>query len=396
MHRYLKKAVCYLAILICVPYFVTVFLNGSGRGGSVEVDETYVRVESSESGDGSGNGADIADGDGLDGSAKSRGLENRDSSGDRDVDDDGVDKKNAETGGDSGSKEKNGNDNNSNESMNGNGAEGESEKGADSGDSGSKERNGNDSNSRDSRKIIEMPLEDYGISVMAKEMPGSYKKEAWKAQAVLVRTSICEKMNQDGSDTVLEQNYLTDAQKKQLWGNNKYYSYYNKLKKAWEETDGEILTWKGKPAYAPFCRLTNGSTRDAKESLGEEYPYLKKVTCPKDLENEWQIQTTMVKDLDAKVTALDSAGYVKKVRIGKEIMSGEAFREKYHLASSSFILQKYDGKLRIITCGVGHGYGMSQYTANEMAKKGKTYKEILGYFYKKTKIREVAEIVQGE
>ena len=62
MHRYLKKAVCYLAILIFVPYFVTAFLNGSGRGGSVEVDETYVRVESSESGDGSGNGADIADG----------------------------------------------------------------------------------------------------------------------------------------------------------------------------------------------------------------------------------------------------------------------------------------------------------------------------------------------
>lgn len=338
MHRYLKKAVCYLAILICVPYFVTAFLNGSGRGGSVEVDETYVRVESSESGDGSGNGADIADGDENDGGSK-----NRDGSGGRDTDVDGVDKKNA-----------------------------------------------------GSRKIIEMPLEDYGISVMAKEMPGSYKKEAWKAQAVLVRTSICEKMNHDGSDTVLEQSYLTDAQKKQLWGSNKYYSYYNKLKKAWEETDGEILTWKGKPAYAPFCRLTNGSTRDAKESLGEEYPYLKKVTCPKDLENEWQIQTTMEKKLDAKVTALDSAGYVKKVRVGEEIMSGEAFREKYHLASSSFILQKYAGKLRIITCGVGHGYGMSQYTANEMAKKGKTYKEILGYFYKKTKIREVAEIVQGE
>ncbi len=349
MHRYLKKSVCYLAILICVPYFVTAFLNGSGRGGSVEVDETYVRVESSESGDGSGNGADIVDGEENGGGSK-----NRDGSGGRDVDDDSV---------------KN---------------------------SGSKERNGNNSNLRGSKKIIEMPLEDYGISVMAKEMPGSYRKEAWKAQAVLVRTSICEKMNQDGSDTVLEQSYLTDAQKKQLWGSNKYYSYYNKLKKAWEETDGEILTWKGKPAYAPFCRLTNGSTRDAIESLGEEYPYLKKVTCPKDLENEWQIQTTMEKKLDAKVTALDSAGYVKKVRVGEEIMSGEAFREKYHLASSSFILQKYDGKLRIITCGVGHGYGMSQYTANEMAKKGKTYKEILGYFYKKTKIREVAEIVQGE
>lgn len=67
-----------------------------------------------------------------------------------------------------------------------------------------------------------------------------------------------------------------------------------------------------------FARLTNGSTRDAKESLGEEYPYLKKVTCPKDLENEWQIQTTMEKKLDAKVTALDSAGYVKKCGLGKK------------------------------------------------------------------------------
>lgn len=315
MHRYLKKAIGYLAILICVPYFVTVFLNGSGRAGSAEVDATYVRVVQY----GSGNGTHAADGDDSEGSGNA-------------------------------------------------------------GD----------------RKIIEMPLEDYGISVMAKEMPGSYKKEAWKAQAVLVRTAICEKMNQDGRDTVLERSYLTDAQKKQLWGSNKYYSYYNKLTKAWEETDGEILTWKGKPAYVPFCRLTNGSTRDAKESLGEEYPYLKKVTCPKDLEDEWQIQTTMVKNLDAKVTALDSAGYVKKVRVGEETMNGEAFREKYHLASSSFILQKYDGKLRIITCGVGHGYGMSQYTANEMAKKGKTYKEILDYFYKKTEILEVAEIVQGE
>lgn len=224
MHRYLKKAVCYLAILICVPYFVTAFLNGSGRGGSVEVDETYVRVESSESGDGSGNGADIADGDENGGGSK-----NRDGSGGRDVDDDSV---------------KN---------------------------SGSKEKNGNNSNLRGSKKIIEMPLEDYGIGVMAKEMPGSYRKEAWKAQAVLVRTAICKRMNHDGSDTVLEQSYLTDAQKKQLWGSNKYYSYYNKLKKAWEETDGEILTWKGKPAYAPFCRLTNGSTRDAIERSEEQH-----------------------------------------------------------------------------------------------------------------------------
>ena len=39
-------------------------------------------------------------------------------------------------------------------------------------------------------QVIEMPLEDYGIGVMAKEIPADYEKEALKAQAVLVRTDI--------------------------------------------------------------------------------------------------------------------------------------------------------------------------------------------------------------
>ena len=36
---------------------------------------------------------------------------------------------------------------------------------------------------------------------------------------------------------------------------------------------------------------------------------------------------------------------------------------------------------------------MSQYTANEMAKEGKSYKEILQFFYEGTEMKEVAEIL---
>ena len=68
------------------------------------------------------------------------------------------------------------------------------------------------------------------------------------------------------------------------------------------------------------------------------------------------------------------------VRVGQETVNGEEFRQTYGLASSCFILQKYDGKLRITTRGVGHGLGLSQYTANEMAKEGKDAAEILQYF----------------
>jgi stage II sporulation protein D len=46
-----------------------------------------------------------------------------------------------------------------------------------------------------------------------------------------------------------------------------------------------------------------------------------------------------------------------------------------------------------VTKGVGHGLGLSQYTANEMAKEGKNYKEILQFFFEGTEVKEVAEIL---
>lgn len=49
--------------------------------------------------------------------------------------------------------------------------------------------------------------------------------------------------------------------------------------------------------------------------------------------------------------------------------------------------------MRVTTKGIGHGLGMSQNTANEMAKEGKQYDEILQYFYEGTEMKEVAEIL---
>ena len=115
--------------------------------------------------------------------------------------------------------------------------------------------------------------------------------------------------------------------------------------------------------------------------------------CPLDIENTKQIQTVTVHDMDAEIAALDTAGYVINVRVGQENVSGEEFRNTYNLASSCFTLQRYNGKMRITTRGIGHGLGMSQNTANKMSKKGKTYEEILQFFFAGTEIKEVAEIL---
>lgn len=241
--------------------------------------------------------------------------------------------------------------------------------------------------------VVEMPIEEYCVGMLAKEIPASYEEEALKAQAILVRTDVYKKINESGSDTVLEDDFWTQKQMEKAWG-GKYSKYYHKLEEVWSETEGQVLNYGDTLALTPFFRLSNGWTRDAKEVLeSEDYPYLKIVECPEDIKAEKQLQTVTVDDMDAEITATDTAGYVLNVRVGQENVSGEEFRNTYKLASGCFTLQRCNGQIRITTRGIGHGLGLSQYEANQMAKNGKAYEEILQYFFEGTEIKEVAEIL---
>lgn len=241
--------------------------------------------------------------------------------------------------------------------------------------------------------VVEMPIEEYCVGMLAKEIPASYEEEALKAQAILVRTDVYKKIHESGSETVLEGDFWTQKQMEKAWG-SKYSKYYHKLEEVWSETEGQVLNYGDTLALTPFFRLSNGWTRDAKEVLeSEDYPYLKIVECPEDIEAEKQLQTVTVDDMDVEITATDTAGYVLNVRVGQENVSGEEFRNTYKLASGCFTLQRCNGQIRITTRGIGHGLGLSQYEANQMAKNGKAYEEILQYFFEGTEIKEVAEIL---
>ena len=241
--------------------------------------------------------------------------------------------------------------------------------------------------------LLEMPIEEYCIGVLAKEIPADYTEEALKAQAILVRTNVYMKIQEGGSEVEFSDDFWTQKKMEKVWGAAKYFKYHQKLKNAWDATEGKVLTYEDKLAKTPFCRLTNGSTRDGKEALGEDYPYLTITDCSEDVEAVEQIQTVTLDKLDAEIRLCDTTGFVQSIRVGKETVSGEEFRNTYGLASSCFTLQNYNGKLRITTRGVGHGIGMSQYTANQMAKDGKKCEEILNYFFKDTELKEVTQIV---
>ena len=92
---------------------------------------------------------------------------------------------------------------------------------------------------------------------------------------------------------------------------------------------------------------------------------------------------------DLVIEERDSAEYVTKVRYQNVTINGEALRAVLGLSSSNFYLSELDGKVRIMTKGLGHGLGLSQYGANAEAAEGKKYKEILKYYYTGVEIEEV-------
>ena len=261
-------------------------------------------------------------------------------------------------------------------------------------------------------KQKEVRKEDYLAGLIVKEIDPFYSEEAVKAQAVITRTNLYRKKE-------YTEEYITLEDMKKRWGEKEGNKIYKKVKKAVEETKDQILMYDGKPIHASFHSLSNGKTRNAKEAMGkEDYPYLILKECPKDLESELQIQTLTLtydevkqycgpilkavdKDSakkqyqfeDFEIKTNDSSGYVLEVRIGDEVYSGEEVRQVLQLPSACFTFQDFEGNLKITTQGVGHGIGMSQYTAHKMAEEGKKYDEILQFFYEGTTINEVTEIL---
>ena len=277
-----------------------------------------------------------------------------------------------------------------------------------------------DENKEENVKMI--PWTEYFIGILGKTMPASYEKEALKAQAVLLRTALYQQASEKGEEEIIfREPYLTLDGLKQKWGAKKFEQYSEKLRTVQAETEDQVLFYGETYAQVPFHQSSCGKTRNGKEVMeGGEYPYLQMKECPKDLEapDEMQVYQFDYKEIktrcqafleaadgekeaketlefeDFEIQEKDAAGYVSKFRIGNTVCTGEAFRDALSLASSAFSIQKEPRGLKITTMGKGHGVGMSQWTANAMAKDGKDYKEILAFFFEGTNITSVEEILK--
>ena len=262
--------------------------------------------------------------------------------------------------------------------------------------------------------VTEIRWTDYLAGILAEEISEDCEPETLKAQAVVIRTQIYRTLG-DSEDKTLTESYLSRDEMEDKWGAENYGGYYEKYIRAVEETDDTVVMYGDAYAWTPFHQSSNGMTRSAAEVLGSnDYPYIAVRECPLDKEADDEIQTftfpyTEIQSLcrdflvaeededkaaqgytydDFEVRSCDSAGYVSELRMGNTICTGDQFRDALSLPSSAFSFsEEDDDNIKITTTGKGHGLGMSIWTADQMAKEGKTFEEILAFFFEGTELR---------
>lgn len=248
-----------------------------------------------------------------------------------------------------------------------------------------------------------LDVEEFIPCAMMSQISINDSEEFLKAFSIVLRTCIYEKLsNKTTIDaSALDLPYMTYDEMKDTWKDD-FAANLNKLNKITEETALIVITGNNTLIHPYYHPLSSGTTRQGAES------YIQPADCSPDLENPDYLQTSVysieaflssLKEINPEISlssssplesfqiiSRDNAGYVTELQIGGTAIDISEFCDKFALASQCFEVDEYNGGIRIITKGVGHGYGMSLYTAGQMARDGKSCTDILNYFYAGTAI----------
>ena len=256
-----------------------------------------------------------------------------------------------------------------------------------------------------------VPAEEFLTGVVAAEIPAEYGIETLKAQAVLARTYLYRLVD-PGMENIREEELdmdclsVRDMEKK--WGKDHFEEYYEKVRRAVQETEGLVAEYGGELIEPFYCEAAAGKTREL-----AAYPYLRSVESPGDLSagDFLCVQTFTEAELADKIGKIggprpgaegiagkiqiierDDAGYVKRARIGDMDYTGDEVRDSLGLRSSCFHFSSADGKIRVSSKGIGSGYGLSQAGADAMEREqGSGFKELLKYYFQGIEVVKIAE-----
>lgn len=263
-------------------------------------------------------------------------------------------------------------------------------------------------------RTITLTAEEYLVGCLAAQIPLDYEQEALNAQAAAAMTyavRLKEDLKSNPADIPEEadlsdsskvcQPYFTPEKCIEIYGES-YEEYLPALKTAAEYGAKHLITYENQPIYAVYHSVSAGRTSSATGIWGREFDYLQPAESRWDKEyinyecrNEMTVEQARLRLVDYKsdiITPADYSkwfseinanedGYVISVKIGENLFTGGDIWRIFGLRSTAFKVEYTDGIFTFITKGYGHGAGLSQYGANEMAKRGSTAEEILYHYY---------------
>src|SRR4028118_93048 len=242
-------------------------------------------------------------------------------------------------------------------------------------------------------------LEDYLYSVLGSEMSASWPQEALKAQAVAARSYALYKRSTSS-------NSVYDV------GNTTTWQVYKGLESeaqgthlAVDATAGQVMTYGGKVILAVFHSSSGGHTENVEEIWSDNLPYLRGV-ADYDMGApvyEWTKNFSR-SELSRKISGVGNVISMTPERTtpqGRIItmsvqgdratrrISGNDLRSALGLRSTLFVVNPTSNGFEVTGRGFGHGLGLSQWGAHNLAARGINYQQILDHYYQSATLAQI-------
>ena len=258
-----------------------------------------------------------------------------------------------------------------------------------------------------------LKLEDYLVGVVNKEIRSDFPREAIKAQVVAARSYALATLADRRKNRITLWDLQSNEMDQVYDGSDHEDARSHRFVK---ETIGEVLMNEGNVLRAYYHSSNGGFSEMPDNVWGDESGALDRgafAARESNVDREktpapWQIQLSpqlgefifgVGKIKDVQVISRTSGQRVKQLKIvGEEksqILTGAEFRRKLGnrwLKSTLFWVSKRSGHFVIEGRGFGHGVGLSQLGARAMARLGKTYKDILKFYYPQAHISKLERI----
>lgn len=247
-------------------------------------------------------------------------------------------------------------------------------------------------------------LEEYVEGVVGSEVNPAWHEELLKTQAVAARTYVLHKKRENEERPFDVYAGVQD----QVYAGRRRVN--DAVRRAVEATRGQVITYERRPIFAAYSSTAAGPTEDAVNVWAKEFPYLRGVECPFDQESpryEWHVAVPF-DVIESRLReegyaigrlatltpySMTKAGRVNEVRMlhsgGELIVTGQDFRRILGYAtlfSTQFSIDRIEREVAFSGKGAGHGVGLCQWGAKEMAELGYRYQSILHYYYPGTEI----------